>query len=90
MDQNRFWKTPLNLRQLADTLRASKTTVSRALSGYSDVSPVTRERVREGGGRYGYAPSATARKLAMGRVETVGMILPGGTGTISTIRSSSD
>jgi LacI family transcriptional regulator len=70
----------LNLRQLADTLGLSKTTVSRALAGYSDVSPVTRERVREAAARYGYTPSATARKLAMGRVEAVGMILPTGPG----------
>jgi LacI family transcriptional regulator len=70
----------VNLRQLAEALGLSKTTVSRALAGYSDVSPSTRERVREAAARYGYSPSATARKLAMGRVEAVGMILPTGPG----------
>lgn len=70
----------MNLRQLADKLGLSKTTVSRALAGYSDVSPLTRERVREAAAHYGYSPSATARKLAMGRVEAVGMILPTGPG----------
>ena len=34
------------LRQLASSLHLSVTTVSRALDGYPDVSPATRERVR--------------------------------------------
>jgi LacI family transcriptional regulator len=70
----------LNLQQLAATLRLSKTTVSRALAGYSDVSPATRLRVQEAAERLGYRPSATARKLALGRMEAVGMILPTGPG----------
>jgi len=70
----------LNLQQLASALGLSKTTVSRALAGYPDVSPPTRSRVREAAERFGYRPSATARKLALGRVEAVGMILPTGPG----------
>ena len=75
------WKpVSVNLQQLAAALGLSKTTVSRALAGYADVSPATRSRVREAAERLGYRPSATARKLALGRVEAVGMILPTGPG----------
>jgi LacI family transcriptional regulator len=70
----------VNLQQLAAALSLSKTTVSRALAGYPDVSALTRTRVRDAAERFGYRPSATARKLALGRVEAVGMILPTGPG----------
>lgn len=75
------WKSVfVNLQQLATALGLSKTTVSRGLAGYPDVSASTRDRVREAAERLGYRPSATARKLALGRVEAVGMILPTGPG----------
>ena len=77
---NRFGRAFLNLQQLSTALGLSKTTVSRALAGYPDVSAATRERVREAAERYGYRPSATARRLALGRAEAVGMILPTGPG----------
>jgi LacI family transcriptional regulator len=80
MVRNNGERPPLNLQQLSSALGLSKTTVSRALAGYADVSPATRERVREAAERCGYRPSATARRLALGRVEAVGMILPTGPG----------
>jgi LacI family transcriptional regulator len=70
----------MNLQQLSAALGLSKTTVSRALAGYPDVSSATRERVREAAERFGYRPSAIARRLASGRVEAVGVILPTGAG----------
>lgn len=42
------------LKELSSALGLSITTVSRALAGYSDVSPATRERVREAAARAGY------------------------------------
>lgn len=72
----------VNLKLLAQSLGLSQTTVSRALSGYSDVSPATRQRVREAAQTLGYQPDPTARRLATGRAEAVGLVDPLGAGTL--------
>lgn len=66
----------VNLKMLSRTLGLSPTTVSRALGGYSDVSPVTRQRVLEAAQKLGYQPDTTARRLATGRAEAVGIVYP--------------
>lgn len=72
----------MNLKQLSQSLGLSQTTVSRALSGYSDVSPVTRQRVREAAQALGYQPDPTARRLATGRAEAVGIVDTPGSGVL--------
>ncbi len=64
----------MNLKELSRRLGLSMTTVSRALNGYSDVSPRTRERVVSMARELGYAPNATARRLSSGRSETIGFV----------------
>lgn len=71
-----------NLKQLAQSLGLSITTVSRALDGYSDVSAVTRERVREAADQAGYRPNASARRLRKQRAELVAVTLPSDPGHI--------
>ncbi|MEJ2794684.1 substrate-binding domain-containing protein [Iodobacter sp. LRB] len=66
----------MNLRELALLLNLSPTTVSRALNGFSDVSEKTRLKVAAAAERHGYRPNSTARKLALGRTDCVGMIYP--------------
>ena len=66
----------MRLKDLAAHLRLSPTTVSRALGGYSDVSPATRARVAEAAERLGYRPHTGARRLATGRSMTIGHVLP--------------
>lgn len=73
----------MNLKMLAEHLGLSKTTVSRALAGYSDVSPATRVRVQEAAEQFGYRPNPVAQRLRAGRTETVGIVLPGGPGRFS-------
>lgn len=51
------------------------TTVSRALNGYSDVSPTTRERVVEAARALGYMPNSLARRLSSGRAECIGFVM---------------
>jgi LacI family transcriptional regulator len=68
----------VNLKLLSQSLGLSQTTVSRALGGYSDVSPATRQRVLEAARESGYQPDTTARRLATGRAEAVGIIYPFG------------
>jgi len=68
------------LRALASSLGLSITTVSRALDGYGDVSPSTRERVRLAADAANYRPHAAARRLRLGASETVSIVLPGDPG----------
>ncbi|HSK40131.1 MAG TPA: LacI family DNA-binding transcriptional regulator [Arenibaculum sp.] len=68
------------LKELASALGLSVTTVSRALAGYPDVNPATRERVRAAVRDMGYPARRTARPPASGRSDFVGMVLPVGGG----------
>ena len=67
-----------SLKELAQSLGLSPTTVSRALAGYSDVSEATRQRVVDAARASGYQPDPAARRLATGRAHAVGMIVPFG------------
>lgn len=61
---------------VARTAGVSRTTVSHALSGKGRVDARTRERVQAVADRLGYVPSRTARNLALGRSDTIGLLLP--------------
>ena len=65
----------IKLKELADRLGLSQTTVSRALNGYPEVNADTRERVLDAARRFDYRPNVSARRLATGRVGAVGAVL---------------
>ncbi len=64
----------MNLKNLAQQLGISETTVSRALNGYPEVSERTRKRVMAAAEEFGYRPNPMARSLASGRTNVVGII----------------
>ncbi len=64
------------IRDLAQKLDLSITTVSRALDGYSDVAEETRQRVIQAAQEMGYVPSYAARQLRRKRTDAIGYILP--------------
>ena len=66
----------MSLSRIAHSLGLSVTTVSRALSGYTDVAAATRERVRAEAERIAYQPNRAARALRQGRSAAVGLVLP--------------
>jgi LacI family transcriptional regulator len=66
----------MKLKELADALGLSQTTVSRALNGYPEVSEATRRRVHEAASRLNYRANPSARRLATGRAGAVGVVLP--------------
>jgi len=76
----------VNLKTLSNSLGLSRTTVSRALNGYDDVSEATRERVRKAAQALGYHADPTARRLATGRAEAVGIVYPFGVGDLGDTR----
>ena len=66
----------MNLKELAELLGISQTTVSRALNGYPEVSDTTRARVLAAAKRYNYRPNTRAKGLATGRTMAIGHVLP--------------
>ena len=66
----------MNLKELAEHLGLSQTTVSRALNGYPEVGEATRRRVIEQAHNLGYRPNAHARRLATGRSHAIGYVFP--------------
>lgn len=66
----------MNLKEFSRLLGLSPTTVSRALNGYPEVSAETRERVVAAARRHGYAPNQAAKRLATGRAQAIGHVVP--------------
>lgn len=61
---------------VARSAGVSRTTVSHALSGKGRVDAQTRARIQQVAADLGYVPNRAARSLALGRSDTVGLLLP--------------
>jgi len=70
----------VTIRQLARLSGVSIGTVSRALNGYTDVRPETRERIMRLASELDYTPAAAARSLVTQRSHVVGVFLETGEG----------
>lgn len=68
----------MKLKDFARVVGLSPTTVSRALSGYPEVSPQTRARVAAEAERLGYRPNVNAVRLATGRAGAIGIVMTHG------------
>lgn len=66
----------VTLKGLAAHLGLTVSTVSRALNGYSDIAPATRERVRAAADELGYQVNQNARRLSIGTPETIAYLMP--------------
>ena len=66
----------MSIKKLAVHLGLSKSTVSRALNGYTDVNEQTREKVLKAAQDIGYKANPTAKRLASGKSSNIGIILP--------------
>lgn len=65
----------VKLSELAARLGLSKSTVSRALNGYPDISEATRRRVETAARKLGYRPLSHAQAIRTGRVRAIAMVL---------------
>ena len=65
----------VTIQALAKELGLSKSTVSRALNDYPDISIDTKRRVSEVALKMGYHPSSQARGLRSGKTHTIGLVL---------------
>jgi len=67
---------PVTLREIADQLNISVTTVSKALKDYPDVSKKTKGLVKELAKTLNYRPNAFAVNLRTKESKTIGLIIP--------------
>ncbi|RNA68492.1 LacI family DNA-binding transcriptional regulator [Alteribacter keqinensis] len=63
------------IKDIAKMAGVSVTTVSRALNGYSDVNPKTRDRIKKVAEQLNYSPNALARSLVMSKSHTIGLLV---------------
>ncbi|SNY91145.1 transcriptional regulator, LacI family [Cohaesibacter sp. ES.047] len=62
------------ISDVAKALGLSKSTVSRALNGYPDISEATRDKVRQTSEHMGYKPMVQAQAIRTGLVRSLGVI----------------
>jgi len=66
----------MNLKELAEKLGLSQTTVSRALNDYPEVNEETRARIKKAAIENFYRPNMRAKSLATGLSMTIGHLIP--------------
>lgn len=69
-------KKPVTIKDIARMLNISKSTVSRALSGRSDIHPETKSKIIELAGQLSYEPNTLAINLKQQKTNTIGVIIP--------------
>ena len=68
-------KPRVTINDVADHLGMSKSTVSRALNNYKDISEITRLRVAKAASQLGYKPLAQAQAIRTGLNRSLGLVL---------------
>jgi len=71
------------IKDIAQLLHLSVSTVSKALNDYPDVAPETKQRVQEAARSLGYRPNVIAQRLQSRRTGTLGFVLWYGGDSIS-------
>lgn len=67
---------PVTLKDIANELRVSIVTVSKALREHPDISKQTMERVKKTAREMGYHPNYLARNLSSRKTRTIGLVIP--------------
>ena len=67
---------PITIKDIAQRVGKSTTTVSRALNDYDDISAETKALIRRVADEMGYSPNAFAQRLQKQRTDTLAFILP--------------
>jgi LacI family transcriptional regulator len=68
-------RNKVTLRDIAEATGVSVNTVSRAMTGKSDIHADTKQRVLSAARRLGYTPNLMARSLVHGRTRTLGLLV---------------
>jgi LacI family transcriptional regulator len=75
---------PLTLEDIARISGVSRSTVSRVVNGDANVGADTRQKVMEVIQQNDFHPNLAARRLAAGRTNVLGLVIPAGVATIFT------
>ncbi len=67
---------PARLQDVANAAEVSVATVSRFLNGHLALPPATTKRIERAIRALNYRPNSQARRLSLGRSETIGLVLP--------------
>ena len=68
-------RASVTLADVAEAAGVSRSTASRALNDSPRISDATKQRISEIAARIGFVPNAQARALAVGRAETIAMLV---------------
>lgn len=68
-------RSRVTISDVSEALGLTKSTVSRALNGYPDISEATRQRVKRMSDRMGYSPLSHAQAIKTGRTRSLGLVL---------------
>ena len=66
----------VTIAHVAEAAGVSRATVSRVMNGLATVDPEIGQRVRDAATKLNYMPSTVARSLAIGRTQTVAIVVP--------------
>ena len=67
-------KKRINIKDFANKIGLSVTSVSRALNGHSNISKKTKEKIIRAAKKYNYFPNLNARRLASQKPDTIAFI----------------
>jgi len=69
----------LTLKELAEKIGVSRTTVSRVMAGHAQkyrISEKTVNKVKEAADKYGLAPNQVAQNLRLQKTDTICLLIP--------------
>lgn len=66
----------ITIKDIAEKLNISPSTVSRALKDHPDINPKTKESVKELAKKYNYVPNRIAQGLLLNKSNIIGVIIP--------------
>lgn len=66
----------ITLKELAEKLNLSPSTISKALNDSYEISEETKKKVREFADKYNYQPNPLAKYLKLGKTNNIGVLLP--------------
>lgn len=66
----------INQQYIADLLKVSRVTVTKALQDHSDIAQDTRKKVKDLADQLGYIPNGIGRSLSTKKTQTIGIVVP--------------
>ena len=73
---NKIVSLKINQQYIADLLKISRVTVTKALQEHPDIAKSTIKKVKEAADELGYIPNIVGRSLSTKKTNTIGLIVP--------------